>query len=87
MHNNETHLLMCTVPWSHMTMKWMTGFLLHGCYRPVCRMWRLAEQVKTVHMDELPSSGLTKVSQEFNGFHGGGGATDSDDAVTNSTLF
>lgn len=24
MHNNETHLLVCTVPWSYMTMKWMT---------------------------------------------------------------
>lgn len=37
MHNNESHLLMCTVPWSHMTMKWMTGLLLRGCCAPPLR--------------------------------------------------
>lgn len=26
---------MCTVPWSHMTMKWMTGLLLRGCCAPL----------------------------------------------------
>lgn len=38
MHNNETHLLMCSVPWSHMTMKWMTGLLWRGCYAPLERV-------------------------------------------------
>lgn len=36
MHNNEPHLLMWTVPRSHMTAKWMAGFCfsidaVHAC--------------------------------------------------------
>lgn len=48
MHNNETHLLMCTVPWSHMTMKLMTVFfawMLQACVSHV----EVHEQVKTVN--------------------------------------
>lgn len=43
---------MCSVPWSHVTMKWMTGFLLHDAIGG-----RIArgggEQVKLC-TDELP---------------------------------
>lgn len=81
MHNNETHLLMCTVPWSHVTMKWMTGFLWHGSYRSKVSRAEAVEQVKTVYMDELllrqAQTAASQSSLEFDGFIVGGGATDS----------
>lgn len=42
MHNNETHLLICTVPWSHVTMKWMAVFFVvcFFCMDAVYRMWK-----------------------------------------------
>lgn len=53
MHNNESHLLMCTVPWSHMTMKWMTGRLQHGCCKPLLHV-EASTQVHIIGADGPP---------------------------------
>lgn len=57
MHNNETHLLICTVPWSHVTMKWMAVFFV-VCFFAwmLCIACGNSRAGKTVHMDELLTS-------------------------------
>lgn len=58
MHNNEPHLLMWTVPRSHMTAKWMAGFsfsmdAVHACLlhvkdpEPVKELKKRKEKEKT----------------------------------------
>lgn len=53
MHNNESHLLMCTVPWSHMTMKWMTRLLLPGCCASLLHV-EASTQVTIISVDGPP---------------------------------
>lgn len=47
---------MCTVPWSHMTMKWMTGLLLRGCCAPPLRA-EASAQVNIISQVGLQSRG------------------------------
>lgn len=47
---------MCTVPWSHMTMKWMTRLLLPGCCAPLLHV-EASTQVTIISVDGPPSRG------------------------------
>lgn len=68
---------MCTVPWSHMTMKWMTGLLLRRCCAPLLRAVA-STQVNIISQVGLQSRGdqaLASVSCLCRRLSDGGRAT------------